>query len=302
MLDMQGAGQSTGHQTSDISGSVEGQAITFPAGPAMLHGRLYLPPKQPVAAVVLNGATGVPMGYYQHFAQWLARERQIACLIYDYRDFGKSAARPLRRSDVSMADWCLVDQPAARAAMRQHLPGVPLWIIGHSLGGMTLPLQDGIEDIDRVIGVASGLVHYTEHPWPYQASVRLFWFGIGPVAVRLAGYMPGKTLGLGADLPPNVYWQWRKWCTSKKFFYDEFGATLPQPKWGKVGAPVRLIAFEDDHVTPATSVRKLSGLYGVRHVTHQVISPADHGLKKIGHLGAFARRNSAVWPTLIGVD
>lgn len=290
MLDMQ------------ISRIAEVQAISFPAGPATLQGQLFLPSGQPLAVVVLNGATGVPMGFYRHFAEWLARERQMACLIYDYRDFGASQTKPLSQSDVSMADWAMIDQPAAREAMRQHLPGVPLWVIGHSLGGMMLPLQDGIEDIERVIGVASGLVHHSEHPWPYQALARTFWFVIGPTAVRVVGYLPGKKLRFGADLPPNVFWQWRKWCTSKPFFYDEFGESLPTPDWGKCGAPVRLVSFEDDSVMPPNSVRKLAGLYGVKNVTLQKITPADHGSAKIGHLGVFSRANSAVWPTLIGDD
>lgn len=287
MLDMRG------------SGSVVTQAISFPAGNAVLQGTLFHPEAEPVAAVVLNSATGVPHGFYRHFAEWLVRERGMACLTYDYRDFGTSATGPLASSDASMMDWAMIDQPAARAAMRHHLPGVPLWVIGHSLGAMMMPLQDGIEDIVRMIGVASGLVHHRDHPWPYQAMARMFWFGAGPLAVQATGYLPGRLLGFGADLPPQVYWQWREWCTSPRSFYPEIGRSLPQPDWGRSGAAVDLFAMDDDSLMPPRCAHRLAGLYGVKRTKVHVISPVQHGLGKVGHLGAFARRNAVLWPKLI---
>lgn len=285
-------------QQQDLSSTTTRQ-ISFVAGEADVQGQLFLPPGKPHAAVVLNSATGVPHGYYRHFANWLAASQNIACLTYDYRDFGASQRGPLRESTITMADWALVDQPAARAEMRRQLPGVPLWVIGHSLGAMMMPLQEGIEDISRMIGVATGIVCHHDHPWPYQALARMFWFGHGPLAVKLVGYLPGKRLGFGSDLPPQVYWQWRKWCTARHGFFPEMGGSLPRPNWGRSGAPVDLFAFTDDHLAPAQCTRKLAGLYGLKRVRQHLIDPKDHGLKEIGHLGAFARRNAALWPSLI---
>ena len=97
--------------------------VRFAAGDAALAGRLYHPAGPARAAVVLNGATGVPQGYYRHFARWLAAERQMACLTYDYRDFGASARMHPRRSQATMADWALADQPAARTRNAAALCG-----------------------------------------------------------------------------------------------------------------------------------------------------------------------------------
>lgn len=288
MLDMQ------------ITGSSSETAISFPAGAARLQGRLFLPPSPPRAAVVLNGATAVPQRFYQAFARWLAEERGLACLTYDYRDFQTSAQAHPRHSSATMADWALGDQPAARAEMRRQLPGVPLWVIGHSLGGMLMPLQEGIDDIARMICVASGLVHHRDHPWPYQGLARLFWFGHVPLAARLLGYLPGRLTGFGPDLPAPAYWQWRRWCTHPQCFYPEIGTTLPPPDWRRSGAPVDLVGLADDPVCPPVSVLKLAGLYGQDAARFRLLQPADFGLDKVGHLGAFARRNRAIWPALIG--
>lgn len=278
------------------------ETLRFPTRDAALAGTLYLPSGTPVAAVVLNCATGVPQAYYRHFATWLAETRNMACLTWDYRDFGESATGPVKASHATMVQWALEDQPAARAEMRRRFPGIPLWVVGHSLGAMLLPLQEGIEDIERVIGVSSGLVYHRDHPWPYQALARLFWFGHAPVLTRALGYLPGKAIGFGADLPAGVYWDWRRWCTREASYLPETGASLPRPDWSRSGGQVVLNAFSDDEMMPPHCTERLAKVYGADSAVCKILKPADFGLKSVGHLGAFSRGNAAVWPTLVPVE
>ncbi len=282
----------------DAQQTVMIEEFRFPAGPAMLSARLYLPATDPETVAVINSATGVPRDYYQHFARWLAAERGMACLTYDYRDFGHSLIGPQKASTVTMADWALVDIPAARAEMRRRFPGAKLWSIGHSLGAMLGPVQSDIEQIDRMICVCSGLVTLKDHPWPYRALAALFWYGHVPLLVRALGYLPGKAVGFGEDLPAPVYWQWREWCTAPDSYLPEIGETLPQARWSTAGGRVDLFAFEDDEMVPPAAVWRLADLYG-SNAHRQLLSPQEFGLPKVGHIGAFARRNAAVWPRLI---
>lgn len=263
---------------------------------AELVGTLYAPAHRPFAAVVLNAATGVPQGYYRHFATWLAAERGMACLTYDYRDTGLSRRGPMRRSRADMLDWGLRDQLAARRKLARLYPGVPLWIIGHSLGAMLTPNHRELTGVARVIGVASGFVHHSDHPWPYRAQALMFWFGLGPLATLAAGYFPGKRLRFGEDLPAPAYWQWRRWCTSRSFYAADVDAgRLPPPDWPH-DIPVRLVAFEDDDLIPPFCVARLGQAFGGIEPT--VIAPQPG--QSIGHLSAFARRNASVWPELLG--
>ena len=283
----------------DMQSEAMEQEVSFDAGSKRLRGTLFRPAGNPVAAVVLNSATGAPHGYYRHFARWLVTNRNMACLTYDYSDFGASATQHPRRSDATMADWALVDQPAARVAMRNLLPDVPIWVVGHSLGAMLMPLQDGIEDVQRMIGVASGLVHHTDHPWPYQMLARLFWFGHAPVLVWMLGYLPGRAIGFGSDLPAGVYWQWRRWCTTPDSYLPEMGQELPKADWTRSGAPVSLFAFSDDDTIPPKCVARLQEVYSTANTSCMTLKPSDFGLSNVGHLGAFARRSAALWPRLI---
>ncbi|TMV11786.1 alpha/beta hydrolase family protein [Arenibacterium halophilum] len=276
-----------------------GQPICITASGATLSGMLYSPTSVPVAVIVLNGATGVPQRYYRNFARWLAEARNMACLTYDYRDFGASAQAHPRQSSATMQDWGMLDQVAARNEMRRRYPGVPLRVVGHSLGGMMAPLQDDHHDIEQVICVGSGLVWHRDHPWPYQALARAFWFGHVPALVRALGYLPGRFAGFGPDLPASVYWQWRQWCTSRRFFFPHLGTTLPAPQWQGATTRVSLLAMTDDPICTMPAMYRLRGLYGAARTSIKTIDPRDHGLAKVGHLGAFARANAALWPKLI---
>ena len=273
---------------------VSERSVTFKTEDgAELVGRLYMPDQRPFAAVVLNSATGVLQTFYTHFARWLAAERGMACLTFDYRGTGRSQCGPMRKVQADMSDWGIRDQVAARRAMRRVLPDVPLWVIGHSLGAMMLPNQPEMDDVARVIGVASGMVHHSDHPWPYRAIALNFWFTAGPLATALCGYLPGKSLGFGEDLPADVFWQWRKWCTSRTFYDADLGPRLPAPDW-TAPAHVRLHSFADDDLIPHHCVERLRDVYGAG-AEHVTIDPKAHGLDAVGHLGAFSRRNRAIW-------
>ena len=272
--------------------------ITIASHGATLSGRLYMPDDAPRAVVVFHGAVGVPQRRYSYFAAWLAAERVIACLTYDYRDFGASSVGPLKGSKATLTDWGLRDQAAALNAAEQHLPGVPLWVIGYSLGGAMLPFHRA-RKIERAIIIAAGLLHVSDHPWPYQALTRQFWYLTGPIATWMAGFMPGKFIRFGSDLPAGVFWQWRRWCTTRGFHLNDAGAELPRPDPMAHTAPTRLIAISDDVMVPPSAVWRLMQLLPEAVKRQRVLRPKDFGLQSIGHLGAFNLENAVLWPAIV---
>ncbi|SLN39793.1 Alpha/beta hydrolase family protein [Pseudoruegeria aquimaris] len=275
------------------------EEIRFPCDGAELSGRLFRPSHAPKAAIVIHGATGVPQGFYRPFAEWLSREG-YACLTYDYRDFGASAVKPPKDSEATMAIWGLKDQPAAQEALETRVPGVPVWVIGHSLGGLMIPFQQGAgRRLSRVITVASGPVHFSDHPLRYKPVTAAFWYGPGPLATAMLGYLPGRAMGLGPDLPAGVYWQWRRWCTTPGFNACDVGRDLPEPDPAAVQCPVKHVAVADDVMVPPAAVWRLMQLYPEAPKRQLTLRPADFGLKRIGHIGMFNGRNAATWPAII---
>jgi predicted alpha/beta hydrolase len=246
---------------------------------------------------VLHGAVGVPAGYYRAFASWLTTQG-YACLTYDYRDFGASQTAPLRQSKADLQTWGLFDQPAALATLRRLLPDVPVWVIGHSLGGTMLGFHP-MEGVARVVTVASGLVTLGDHPWPYRALAAWFWYGVPRMATAALHYLPGRALRMGPDLPAGVYRQWRRWCLRPGFWQGDVGQTLPAPEPARITCPMKIVAVADDAVVPPAAVWRLMALYPHAIKRQHVLRPADHGLARIGHIAAFSRANAVVWPAII---
>ncbi|WP_227286845.1 MULTISPECIES: alpha/beta hydrolase family protein [Paracoccaceae] len=276
--------------------------VEFRSGVAKLSGTLFHTARRPRAVVVLHGATGVPHGYYRHFATWLALERNIACLTYDYRDFGASARGPLKASKATMGDWGVHDQYAARLAAARMLPDVPIWVVGHSLGGLMLPFQPDPEQVARVITVASGPVHFRDHPWHFRPVAAALWYGAGPAATAMLGYLPGRVLRLGEDLPSGVFWQWRRWCTTPGFNAGDYGRALPLPDIRGVRAPVTFVAMADDQMVPPEAVWRLMPYYVEAPKRQVTIRPEDFGLGPIGHIGFFRRGNAPIWDRVLATE
>ncbi|WP_371170332.1 alpha/beta fold hydrolase [Aliiroseovarius sp. 2305UL8-7] len=265
-------------------------------GPAPLTGTYYSA-QNPRAFAVLNGATGVPHRFYRHFARWLAEHRNVSCLVYDYRGFGASADRPVKDVTATMLDWGLHDAQAAREWVEARAQGAPLWLMGHSLGGLLLARQDRPERIDRVVTICSGPVHTTDHPWPFQALARTLWFIAGPLSISLFGYVPKQLSGLGTDIPGPVFRQWKHWCTTPGFTKSD--PLVPAAPLGAITAPLRFISVSDDPSVPPVAVDRLRELYPGTPVEHLTIDPADHKLGPIGHTDIFRRKNSAVWSLIV---
>lgn len=265
----------------------------------ILHGTVFVPTTAPKAWVLFSGATGVPHQYYRNFSRWLASEKQFSVVTFDYRDFGTSSGKNLRQSKASMSDWGIYDVGSALSWTARRAGSANLWVIGHSLGGLLLPMVPGIQLVNRIICVATGPLHWIDIPWPARAFALSFWYGHGPLATATLGYLPGRLFGFGADLPSNVYWQSRKWCTSRGSFYNDVGTILPYPDL-TLTQSVRLVGILDDMTIPPYAVWRLKQSYPAAHITQFTMRPMDYGLRSLGHIRVFSETCSAAWPSIVG--
>jgi predicted alpha/beta hydrolase len=263
-----------------------------------LTGRLHRQHPAPELAVVLHGGAGFPARFYQDFAAWLSATHRAAVLTYDYRDFGWSLQRSLAESDARLSDWAITDQSAGLSFIIRRFPNLPPRVVGHSLGGQWLAFHDDVGRIDRVAAVASGPGYWRDHPWSMQPRVIAFWWLLGPLATRAAGYLPGQALGLGADIPAEVYWEWRKLCLRPDFHRSEWGRDYPQPRLDEARFRLTLVPIADDALIAPHMVRKLPAFYPQARVSETLLDPLALGVDTIGHGGAFLARNKACWPLI----
>ncbi len=283
----------------DGKGAPEAEAVDIRSDGAVLRGQVFRPRGTPRAALVIHGATGAPAGFYRAFAEWAAAERDLAVLTYDYRDFGASARRPVRYARATLADWGRYDQGAALSTLARMFPDRPLRVLGHSLGGLWLGWHAAMPKVEQTVTIGAGLTHVTDHPRHYRWKARLFWSPAVRGIARVAGYLPGRIVGLGADLPRGVYEDWRRWCLTPGWHLSDVGRTLPLPDPQRVRGRLRMIAVADDDLVPPAAVWRAMALYPEAVKEQRVLRPADFGLRSIGHIPPFHRRNAVLWPELL---
>lgn len=261
-----------------------------------LAATLFVPQARETDAVaILNSATAVPRKIYRPFATALAA-RGVAVITYDYRGVGGSAPDTLKGYDARMRDWAILDAAGVQAQAEAAWPGRPLLGIGHSFGGQAFALMPGNARFRRIAMVAAqaGALRLLDGFERWKVTALL---GAGaPAATAVAGYMPGKRLGLGEDMPAGVLAEWRRWCFSRNYFYDD--ATLGAAKAAaRVTAPVLAVGLSDDPWARPAAIDLLMTGFASSTVTRLDMTPAEAGLRKIGHFGFFrAEHQKTSWP------
>lgn len=230
-------------------------------------------------AVLVMPATGVPQAYYAKFATYLAG-RGFTVLTFDYRGIGRSLRGDIRKVDARMRDWALLD--AARAF--DFLDGESVSIVGHSFGGQAVGLLPHPARIARVLVVGSQSGYWRHWPalgrawmWPVTR------FAL-PALSRLHGYFPGSRLGFGEDLPKGVAIEWASWCQHPLYLVGALGVA---ERYRGLRAPLRAYAISDDAFAPARAVAALLELYPNAVGEIRRVSPAELGVKSVGHFGFF---------------
>ncbi len=292
--------------TAAADSQATGEELTIPAEDGRpLAATLFVPPVARPAAplTVIAGGTGIPRRYYARFAAWLAERGGRPTLTFDYRDTGGSRSGSLKGSTVRMRDWCLLDVPGVLAwGAREHgvaSPGRPLHWIGHSLGGFAAGLAHNNHLIARQLNIATLNGYWRRMAVPERYRV-LFAMGVmAPLVIRTLGYLPGALLG-GEDMPGPAFLEWRRWCLSPGFLFDD--PMLPETaNFARLGAPVRFGQIEDDvWATPAAVEAIAARFTGSADRSVWPIRLADAGAQRIGHHGFFRfEHHATLWPSAL---
>ncbi len=264
-------------------------------GGAPLFLRTFEPADAPRAAVVVPSAMGVTQNFYARFAEWLAARGYLA-VTFDYRGIGQSAPASLRGFEIDIRDWATQDCVAVIDFVKARAPGVPLYWVGHSLGGQLLGLIPNRGRIDRAITIAAGSGYWRENSWQTRRFVLWLWYVVAPLALRIAGFFPGKRLRMVGDLPRGVMAQWRRWCLNPEYVVGAEGESV-RHSYASVRTPLLSLSFTDDEMMSEQGIRSLHRLYTSAPIEYRRIAPRDVGAARIGHFGFFRSQfESTLWP------
>lgn len=263
------------------------------------------PATGPVRAVaVLCPATGVPQTFYRPFAHWLAG-RGYAVLTFDYRGIGASRTRPLHTETAAMRDWALHDMTAAVAAGRVESDtagGVPLLAVGHSFGGNAIGLVEGLDGVDAVLAVASQSGEWRLWPAPHRWVTWAFFHALVPGIAHGFGHLPAWALGgRGEPLPKLAALEWARWGRRRGFLFSDPTLAPRTGGYASYRGDVHLWDISDDPTFgPAAAVDALAGRFTQARVQRHTLTPAQLGVRRLGHFGPFRRQaGPAAWRLLL---
>lgn len=257
------------------------------------------PPATARGAVLIAGALAVPQRFYAPFAAWLAQQGWRV-MTFDPRGIGASRTGPLRRVRADMLVWARQDFGAAVAALCGDADAPQVAVVGHSLGAHHAGMTDAPTQarIGGLLSVAAGAGYWRDWAAPSRRGAPWMLHAAGPLLTPLFGYFPGRRLGMVGDLPAGVMRQWSRWCRHPDFAWGvEPDAVLPALHHARF--PVHALGFTDDEAMTEVCTRRLFAQFTNAPVRVEMLAPAQAGVPRIGHLGAFRREmQGPLWPRL----
>jgi len=240
-----------------------------PAGPTLVPlvaadgarsgGRLFEPADgAPEAVAVCLPAMGVDARYYDPFAQALAA-RGVAALVAELRGNGSSSLRAGRGVDFGYREL-VVDVATAVAAARERFPGLPIRLVGHSLGGHLSVLFAALRprEVDGIVLIAAGTPYFRAYRGRGRAYVLLGSLALRGISAAL-GYLPGRTVGFGGREARRLIAEWAHLARSGRFVVAGAPADL-QATLAAADLPVLALSLAEDSYAPRGAVDHLAGM------------------------------------------
>jgi alpha-beta hydrolase superfamily lysophospholipase len=162
------------------------------AGGLDLFGRSWLPERVERAVLLVHG-WAEHSGRYEHVAAWLA-ERGCAVHAYDHRGHGRSGGV---RGHTRRFEELLDDLEIALARTREESPELPVFVVGHSMGGLVVAAFAAFRD-PKVAGVVTSGAALAVADLPSRAQLSLLRLA-ARIAPRLRMDRPIATDALSRD-------------------------------------------------------------------------------------------------------
>lgn len=250
----------------------------------------FVPTTPPHARILVAGATAVPQGFYRRFAV-AAAARGYEVLTLDYRGIGASAPEHLRGFRVDFADWARLDLAAAIDTL--DIDDLPLHLVGHSYGGVCFGLVPQPQRVRSVYAFGAGAGWHGWMPRAERLRVLALWNVLGPVLTTTLGYLPWSRIMSGEDIPADIFWRWRRWCSSPHFLLDDPELPEARAMFARVTTPMVMANATDDRWAPPRSRDAIMTGYTNAPWRAVAIPPPLSG--HLGHMGYFRQSASALW-------
>ena len=269
---------------------------------------LYAAPaaERPGRVAVLHAGAGIRAQSYGGFAAFLA-QAGIPTLAYDYRGIGLSRPAALRGFRASIEDWAEYDCAAALAWLAERFRGARILGIAHSIGTLLMGGAANANEQASVVLIGAHTAYWGDYRARYRLPMTALWHGVMPLATRVIGYFPARSLGLGQDLPAQIALQWAS--RRSPDLGSAAGAAARErrqrllDRCAALERAALVVSISDDAFATAAGTRRLLSYYPrLSPLRHVAFTPTDAGTRRLGHFGFFRRAAGArLWPRLLAL-
>jgi predicted alpha/beta hydrolase len=238
--------------------------------------------KPGTSIVLIHPALGTPAGYYMKLAEALSSRNNLIVAVQELRGNGTSSWRASRKVDWTYWTCPSQDIPANIRTLRYLHPTGPLYLMGHSIGGIMISLymcklkveeSRRLDEIAGLLIIASGSLYYKSYPKP-----SIWWISWLVVCMAyLFGFFPGKMLNFGGKAEAKgLMLDWAQEIRTGNCVPT--GCPYPNlvDAMKKIDKPVLLISFDKDAFVPHESAERLATFFSESRVTHLKVDPKDH--------------------------
>ncbi|MFN3579805.1 MAG: alpha/beta fold hydrolase [Pseudomonas sp.] len=278
--------------SSNAPQTITPQQLTLQPADGYPIAATLFPAAQPVGQILMGSATGVPRGFYRRFAEYAAA-RGYTTLTLDYRGVGESRPSSLKGFRMDYLDWARLDLAAALDHL--HNTELQTFMVGHSFGGHAFGLLPDHQRVSGLYTFGTGAGWHGWMPFAERMKVLTMWRVVAPLVTRSKGYLAWSKLGMGEDLPLDVYRQWKRWCRYPRYFFEDPQMPEMEAIFAQVTTPiVALNAIDDLWASPASRDAFMSAY---RQAPYQALTlvPAEQSLPPIGHMGYFRPSAQPLW-------
>ncbi|WP_276480188.1 alpha/beta fold hydrolase [Paraflavitalea pollutisoli] len=245
--------------------------------------------------VILVGPSVLASQQHYHELAIFLESQGYPVITFDYRGVGLSAPQTLKGFKARLLQWAVQDLDAVIRYARTRFPNQEIIYIGHGISGELIGLSPANQYINKLVLVNSALT--CRKLWPWHDRLRmLFLKTFVRLSSTIMGYFPGRSSGISDNLPKGVMYEWIDWCSNNNGLFDHF----PDINYRKLDIPLLAISFSDDWRSPREAVQALLHYFSGSQITWHHFKPGDVGMKKIGHLGPFEKRNrEGIWNPML---
>jgi predicted alpha/beta hydrolase len=228
------------------------------------------------ATIILMAALGVSAKFYRSLAESL-QSAGFHVLLLEQRGHGESPVRPSRRASWGFREPLVGEIHAAIAWVREHDGALPLYLMGHSLGGHYASMSVGLDPdgIDGVILVGCSSPWIGGFEGATRARIKLL-HAIIPVTTRALGYFPGDRIGFGGREAGGLMRDWLAYSKTNRYAAAGLSRDL-EAGIARYGGPLLSIRLSDDDYAPERGVDAVVRKYADAVVTSRVLGERDLG-------------------------